>query len=44
MRGQTARCCRATWRGQEGDGPYPGVIVLQEWWGIDEHVKDIRGG
>ena len=25
----------------EGDGPHPGVIVLQEWWGIDEHIKDV---
>jgi carboxymethylenebutenolidase len=25
----------------EGEGPYPGVIVLQEWWGINEHIKDV---
>jgi carboxymethylenebutenolidase len=25
----------------EGDGPHPGVIVLQEWWGINEHIKDV---
>ncbi|MHB8578045.1 MAG: dienelactone hydrolase family protein, partial [Dehalococcoidia bacterium] len=24
-----------------GDGPYPGVVVLQEWWGLEEHIKDI---
>lgn len=23
------------------DGKYPGVIVLQEWWGINEHIKDV---
>ncbi len=25
----------------EGDGPFPGVIVVQEWWGVDEHIKDV---
>ncbi len=25
----------------EGRGPFPGVIVVQEWWGIDEHIKDV---
>ena len=25
----------------EGDGPFPGVIVIQEWWGLEEHIKDI---
>jgi carboxymethylenebutenolidase len=25
----------------EGDGPFPGVIVIQEWWGLNENVKDI---
>lgn len=25
---------------QDG-GPYPGVIVIQEWWGLDDHIKDI---
>jgi carboxymethylenebutenolidase len=24
-----------------GKGPHPGVIVIQEWWGLNEHVKDI---
>jgi len=24
----------------EGKGPFPGVIVIQEWWGLDEWVKD----
>jgi len=32
-----------------GDGPFPGVIVVQEWWGLDGHIKDVaerfaRGG
>lgn len=22
-------------------GPYPAVIVLQEWWGLNEHIKDV---
>lgn len=25
----------------EGEGPYPAVIVLQEWWGLNEHIKDV---
>lgn len=25
----------------EGDGSHPGVIVLQEWWGLNEHIKDV---
>ncbi|MBF6599058.1 MAG: dienelactone hydrolase family protein [Dehalococcoidia bacterium] len=25
-----------------GDGgAHPGVIVIQEWWGLDEHIKDV---
>lgn len=24
-----------------GDGVSPGVIVLQEWWGLEPHIKDI---
>jgi carboxymethylenebutenolidase len=24
-----------------GSGPYPVVIVVQEWWGLDDHIKDI---
>jgi carboxymethylenebutenolidase len=27
----------------EGDGPFPGVIVVQEWWGLDHHIKDVAG-
>ena len=27
----------------EGDGPFPGVIVVQEWWGLDTHIKDVAG-
>ena len=22
-------------------GPHPGVIVIQEWWGLNDHIKDI---
>ena len=25
----------------EGDGPFPGVIVVQEWWGLDDHIKHV---
>ena len=24
-----------------GDGTHPGVIVIQEWWGLDDHIKSI---
>lgn len=24
-----------------GDGPWPAVIVIQEWWGLDEQTKSI---
>ncbi|GIK38764.1 MAG: putative carboxymethylenebutenolidase [Chloroflexota bacterium] len=24
-----------------GAGPWPGVVVIQEWWGLDEHIKSI---
>ncbi len=22
-------------------GPFPGVIVVQEWWGLNDHIKDV---
>jgi carboxymethylenebutenolidase len=25
----------------EGSGPFPGVVVIQEWWGLEEHIKDV---
>lgn len=25
----------------EGDGHYPGVVVIQEWWGLNDHIKDV---
>ncbi|MDH3674354.1 MAG: IncQ-type mobilization protein MobB [Anaerolineae bacterium] len=25
----------------EGAGPWPGVVVIQEWWGLEEHIKDV---
>ena len=25
----------------EGAGPFPGVVVIQEWWGLDDHIKDM---
>ncbi len=24
-----------------GVGPFPAVVVLQEWWGLNDHIKDI---
>ncbi len=24
-----------------GTGPSPAILVLQEWWGLDNHIKDI---
>jgi carboxymethylenebutenolidase len=25
----------------EGSGPHRAVVVIQEWWGLDEHIKDV---
>ena len=25
----------------EGEGPWPGVVVIQEWWGLEDHIKDV---
>ena len=36
--GQTAQGFLAR---PEGDGPFPGIIVVQEWWGLDDHIKDV---
>lgn len=27
--------------GAAGKGPRPAIIVVQEWWGLNDHVKDI---
>ena len=24
-----------------GDGPFPAIVVIQEWWGLDAHIKDL---
>jgi carboxymethylenebutenolidase len=24
-----------------GPGPFPAVIVIQEWWGLNDHIKDV---
>src|SRR3954453_13503681 len=24
----------------EGKGPFPGVVVIQEWWGLNDWIKD----
>src|ERR1700709_913642 len=25
----------------EGSGPHRAVVIIQEWWGLDEHIKDV---
>lgn len=25
----------------EGDGPFPAAVVIQEWWGLNDHIKDV---
>jgi carboxymethylenebutenolidase len=25
----------------EGAGPHPGLVVIQEWWGLVPHIKDV---
>lgn len=25
----------------DGDGPFPAVLVIQEWWGLNEHIMDV---
>ena len=25
----------------DDSAPHPGVIVIQEWWGMDDHIKDV---
>ncbi len=25
----------------ERPGPFPGVVVIQEWWGLDDHIKSV---
>jgi carboxymethylenebutenolidase len=32
---------RATGYLAEPEGEGPGVVVLQEWWGVDEHIRDV---
>ena len=38
VNGETGRAYLAI---PAGDGPFPGVIVVQEWWGLDEHIQDV---
>lgn len=25
----------------DGNGPFPAIVVIQEWWGLDDHIKDV---
>ncbi len=25
----------------KGAGPFPSVVVIQEWWGLDDHIKSV---
>src|SRR5689334_393825 len=25
----------------DSDSPVPGIIVIQEWWGLNDHIKDV---
>jgi carboxymethylenebutenolidase len=25
------------------DDPRPGIVVIQEWWGLDAHIRDVAG-
>lgn len=25
----------------DGEGPWPGVVVIQEWWGLNDNIRDI---
>lgn len=25
----------------DGTGPFPAIVVIQEWWGLDDHIKDV---
>ncbi len=25
----------------EPEGEGPGIVVLQEWWGLDDHIRDV---
>ncbi|HMQ50811.1 MAG TPA: dienelactone hydrolase family protein [Anaerolineae bacterium] len=26
---------------QANGGPVPGIVVIQEWWGLNDHIKDV---
>lgn len=27
----------------DGPGPFPGIVAIQEWWGLVPHIKDVAG-
>ncbi|GIV70006.1 dienelactone hydrolase family protein [Caldilinea sp.] len=29
------------WARPQGEGSWPAVVVLQEWWGVNEHIMDV---
>jgi carboxymethylenebutenolidase len=32
---------KAFWIGPKPKGRYPAIIIVQEWWGLNDHMKDV---
>ncbi len=39
--GSNGGTCEAYLAVPDADGPHPGVVVVQEWWGLVDHIKDV---
>src|SRR5438094_425669 len=39
-RTRSTKSSKAFLAGPEGTGPLPGIVVIQEWWGLTDWVKD----
>lgn len=35
------RATRGYLAAPSGEGPWPGVVVIQEWWGLNDNIRDI---
>lgn len=35
------RATRGYLAAPDGEGPWPGVVVIQEWWGLNDNIRDI---